>query len=183
MKHIATVALMLNLGVASVYAQEKPVKMVISGTAAPSTINLQTGTGTTEYSLAGNGTLGPFILRAVSAGTASPQESSTCPSPKLYIPTIAGEAVFRFQDGSLLKLNLTGGDDCIDLAAREAHCTRIFQITGGTGRFEDASGGTVTLTETLVPVVPNKPFFSVTGEVTGAISGVAGEEEGQEEQQ
>src|SRR2546425_10795469 len=41
MKHIATVALMLNLGVAGVYAQQKPVKMTFSGTAAPSTINLQ----------------------------------------------------------------------------------------------------------------------------------------------
>jgi len=132
MKHIATVALMLNLGVASVYAQEKPVKMVISGTAAPSTINLQTGTGTTEYSLAGNGTLGPFTLRAVSGGTASPQESSTCPSPKLYFPTIAGGGVFRFRDGSLLKVHLTEGSDCIDLAAQEALCIRTFQVTGGT---------------------------------------------------
>ena len=41
MKHIATVALMLNLGVAGVYAQQRPVKMTFSGTAAPSTINLQ----------------------------------------------------------------------------------------------------------------------------------------------
>ena len=32
MKHIATVALMLNLGVAGVYAQQRPVKMTFSGT-------------------------------------------------------------------------------------------------------------------------------------------------------
>ena len=41
MKHIATMALMLNLGVAGVYAQQRSVKMVFSGTAAASTINLQ----------------------------------------------------------------------------------------------------------------------------------------------
>ena len=41
MKHIATMALMFNLAVASVYAQQNPVKMVFSGTAAASTINLQ----------------------------------------------------------------------------------------------------------------------------------------------
>jgi hypothetical protein len=41
MKHIATVALMLHLGVAGVYAQQKPVTLTFSGTAAPSTINLQ----------------------------------------------------------------------------------------------------------------------------------------------
>ena len=32
MKYIAAIALMLNLGVASVYAQQHPVKMVFSGT-------------------------------------------------------------------------------------------------------------------------------------------------------
>ena len=40
MKHIATVALMLNLGVAGVFAQQKPVKMTFSGTFVPTTINL-----------------------------------------------------------------------------------------------------------------------------------------------
>ena len=41
MKHIATVALMLNLGVAGVYAQQKPVNMTFSGTVEHSTINLK----------------------------------------------------------------------------------------------------------------------------------------------
>ena len=31
MKHIATVALMLNLGVAGMYAQQRPVTMTFSG--------------------------------------------------------------------------------------------------------------------------------------------------------
>ena len=64
MKHIATVALMLNLGVAGVYAQQRPVKMTFSGTAAASTINLQhPDTSTVEENVAGNGTLGPFTFR------------------------------------------------------------------------------------------------------------------------
>ena len=50
----ATVALMLNLGRASVYAQQIPVNMAFSGTAAPSTINLGTGGPTSEYNLSGN---------------------------------------------------------------------------------------------------------------------------------
>ena len=41
MKHLATLALMLNLGAAGVYAQDKPVKMAFSGTEAASAINLQ----------------------------------------------------------------------------------------------------------------------------------------------
>ncbi len=78
MKHIATVALMLNLGVAGVYAQQKPVKMTASGTIAATTINLQPNTNTDEQNLAGNGTLGPFTFRELHADPASPQPSSTC---------------------------------------------------------------------------------------------------------
>jgi len=55
-----------------------------------------------------------------------------------------------------------------------------FQITGGTGRFKNASGS-ITLTETVAPVladVSNNPvFFAATGEFTGTISGVAMDEE------
>jgi len=169
MKHLATAALMLSLGVAGIDAQ--PLNMTLSGTAAPSTINLGTGTPTSEYRLEGNGAPGSFNLRVVSAGAASPQPSSTCLG--IYIPVLAGEGVFRFQDGSLLKVNLTAGSDCINLAVGEAHCIRIFQVLGGTGRFKNASGNDVTLTMTLAPVVPGKPvFFTVVGAITGTISGV-----------
>ena len=41
MKHITTVALMLNLGVAGVYAQQIPVKMTFSGTGGASAIDLK----------------------------------------------------------------------------------------------------------------------------------------------
>ncbi len=67
MKHIATVALMLNLGVAGVYAQHKPVKMTFSGTLEASTLSLQPGTNTDAEDLAGNGTLGPFTFRELHA--------------------------------------------------------------------------------------------------------------------
>jgi len=69
--------------------------------------------------------------------------------------------------------------DCIDFAALQARCTMTFQITGGTGRFKDASG-MVTLTETVVPVLAdasnNPVFFAATGEFTGTVSGVAMED-------
>ena len=42
-KHIATVALTLNLGVTGIYAQQTPVNMSFSGTAEPSVINLGSG--------------------------------------------------------------------------------------------------------------------------------------------
>jgi hypothetical protein len=178
MKQIATIALMLNLGVASVYAQQRPVNMVFSGTSSASTINLQQpNTTNDEDNFAGSGTLGAFTLRSVRAITASPQPSSTCSGPnQLYFSEVAGGGVFRFQDGSLLNVKLTQGSDCIDLAAQQAHCTVTFQITGGTGRFQNASG-VLTFTETVAPVLAdafnNPVFFAATGEFTGTVSGVA----------
>ena len=183
MKHLATVALMLNLGVAGVYAHERPVKMTFSGTSAPSAINLQQpDTSNDEDNFAGNGTLGSFTVRNVRAISNSPTTPpSTCSGPNLYYFTeSAGGGVFRFQDGSLLNVNLTQGDDCIDIVTNEAHCTVTFQITGGTGRFKKASG-TLTFTETVVTVLSdasgNPVFFAATGHYEGTILGVAGEED------
>jgi hypothetical protein len=179
MKHIATLALMLNLGVASLYAQ--PVKMVFSGTSAASTVNLQQpDTSNDEDNFSGTGTLGLFAFRNVRAIANSPTPSSTCSGPNLlHFADPAGAGVFRFQDGSLLKVSLTQGGDCIDLAADEGHCTLTLKIIGGTGRFANASG-TLTFTETSVPVLTdalnNPVFFAATGEFTGTVSGVSGEQ-------
>lgn len=188
MKHVSTMALMLTLGVASIYAQQHPVKMVFSGTAASSTVNLQQpNTTNDEENYAGYGTLGQFTFRNVRAITASPQPSITCSGPnKIYLSSDTGAGVFRFQDGTLLTVNLTQGGDCIDLAVQEAHCTLTFQITGGTGRFKDASG-VITLTETVVPVLADAlhtpVFFAAAGEFTGTVSGVAKVMASQEVQQ
>jgi hypothetical protein len=181
MKHIATMALMLNLSVASVYAQQHPVKMVFSGTSAASTVNLQQpDTSNDEDNFNGKGTLGSFAFRNVRAIANSPTPSSTCSGPNLlHFADPAGAGVFRFQDGSLLKVSLTQGGDCIDLAADEGHCTLTLKIIGGTGRFANASG-TLTFTETSVPVLTdalnNPVFFAATGEFTGTVSGVSGEQ-------
>jgi len=186
MKHIATMALMLNLAIASLYAQQTPVIMTFSGTAAATTINLGTNTPTTEYNLSGNGMFGQFTFRMVSAGGSSPQQSSACPSPKLYFLEIAGGGVFRFEDGSLLNVHLTGGDDCIDLSTGQARCTRMFQITGGTGRFRGASGAlTLTMTDAIALADPNMNpvLITATGQITGPISGVTMGQGPQGEQQ
>jgi hypothetical protein len=179
MNYIATAALMLSFGVAGGYAQQLRANMTLSGTAANSTVDLGTGAPVSEYNLAGNGALGSFTLRLVSSGTPAPQPSSTCSGAnKLYFPITTGAGVFRFQDGSLLMAGVTGGSDCIDMTAGHATCIRIFQITGGTGRFVDASSNNLTLTMTVVPVLANNPvFFSVTGGITGTASRVAAEEQ------
>jgi hypothetical protein len=181
-------ALMLNLGVASVYAQQYAVRMVFSGNGAHSPINLQRpNTNTGEENVAGNGNLGQFTFRNVRATAVAPQPSSTCSGPaRFFFPSVAGAGIFRFQDGSVLTVNLTDGGDCIDLAAQEGHCTLTLQITGGTGPFKEASG-VLTYTTTALPVladaVNNPVFFTEAGELRGTISGVAREEEGRDERQ
>jgi hypothetical protein len=188
MKHIATVALMLNLGVAGVYAQQRPVKMTFSGNLGTTTTSLAPNTNTDEQNLAGNGTLGPFTFRELHADPASPPSPppSTCSGPThLYFPTVAGGGVFRFQDGSLLTVGVTAGSSiCIDFMAGVAHLTTNYQITGGTGRFKGASGA-ITLTAILTPALFNASGGVVlatdTGEIQGTVSGAAIGEDGQDE--
>ena len=187
MKHRTMIALMMILVCAGAYAQQAPIKikMTFSGNAGAGPIELnQPNAKTSEENLAGNGTLGSYTFRNISAETATPQPSSTCSGPMLlYFTRVAGAGVFQFQDGSLLRVNLTHGEDCVDLVAQAGHCTMTFQITGGTGRFKDASG-TLVLTETVVPVLAdasnNPVFFAATGEFTGTVSGVAAEAERQD---
>jgi hypothetical protein len=190
MQITATLTLMLTLGATGIYAHEKPVKMTFSGTSANTVIDLQQpNTSNDEDNFAGKGTLGSFTVRLLRAIDNSPSSSSSCSgSNYLYLMEPAGGGVFRFGDGSLLYVNLEEGHDCINLAANNAYCTLTFKITGGTGRFKDASG-ILTMTELVLPVLnalnnPNNPvLFAAAGEFTGTISGVAREDEGQDEQQ
>ena len=184
MKHIAAVALMLNLGVAGIYAQQNHLNMTFSGTVVPSTINLQPGTNSDEVNLAGSGSQGQFTYRELHADTATPQSSSTCSGPThLFFATVAGGGVFRFQDGSLLTVTIAGGTLCIDFTANAAHLTETYKITGGTGRFKGASG-TLTSTSTWTPVVldaaGNPQLLTSTGEFDGMVFGVAKGDEGQD---
>lgn len=191
MKHIATMALLLNLGVAGVYAQQKPVNMRFSGSNVATTINLQNGTVTDEEILAGTGTLGPFTYRELHADTLSspPQPPSTCSGPtQVYFLTVTGAGVIRFQDGSLLTVQLTDGtgSGCVDLTAGLAHLTGTYQITGGTGRFKSASG-TLTRTSTITPILFDASgaptLLTNTGKFEGTVFGVAEEEERHDERQ
>jgi hypothetical protein len=166
----------LTLGVAAASAQQS-VKMKFSGTAANSVMNLQQpNTSDDEDNFAGTGTLGSFTLRNIRAISNSPTSSSTCSGPNnLYFTETAGAGIFRFEDGSLLYVQLTEGGDCIDLVTNEAQCALSFEISGGTGRFKNASG-TLLFTETVVTVISdalhNPVYFAATGEFTGAVSGV-----------
>src|SRR5215469_6598744 len=167
-----TVALMVNLGVASAYAQDLPVMLSFSGTSVPSMITIQPGAFTSAYNLSGTGTLGAFTFTNLEANSPPPGPCPSTDHPYL------GAGVFRFHDGSLLMVSITQGSDCLNFTPTGpvAHCTRTFQITGGSGRFKGASG-TIALTETVLPVLfdaSNNPiYFAAAGEMTGTVSGVA----------
>jgi len=169
MKHIATVALMLSLGVTGAFAQERPIKMSYSGSNVATTINLRPGTVTDETQLAGTGTLGAFTFRELHADGLAPQPV-VCAGPSFGV--LAGAGVFRFQDGSLLIVTVTDGSGCINLAERNAALTVNYEITGGTGRFTNASGN-LTMTATLVVILRNAskdPALLInTGEFEGTL--------------
>jgi hypothetical protein len=119
----------------------------------------------------------------IRASLTSPQVSGTCSG--LYFPNVAGAGQLRFQDGSLLKVTLTEGGDCIDPVHMMARCTLTFKITGGTGRFKNASG-VLTYDETALPLLAdalsNPVLASERGEITGTISGLAMEDNQQGDQ-
>lgn len=177
-----TIGLMLLVGVQASYAQN-PVKMKYSGSNVATTINLQDGTVTDEELLAGHGALGAFTYRELHADTNDPQASSTC-STGPYFPVVTGAGVFRFQDGSLMTVNVTGGGICVDLATLLGHLTEKYEITGGTRRFQHATG-TLALVGTLNAVLSdasgNPKLLTNTGEFEGTVLGVASPEEGQDE--
>jgi hypothetical protein len=184
MKHIVIVALMLNLGVAAAYAQEKHVKMTFSGSMVATTINLAPDTITDEEQLEGNGTLGRFTFRKLRTDAVTPQPTSGCSGPtQANIPVVMGGGVLRFSDGSLLTVTTVQGALCIDFMAQVAQLNETHQITGGTGRFKNASG-TLTLTSTVTPVLASSPTFVAlltnSGKLEGTIQGLRAEEDAQD---
>jgi hypothetical protein len=145
MKHISILVLALTLGAASVQAREQPVQMTYSGSGAylAPPINLVPGGNSplSDLTVAGDGSLGPFTLHEVAATTATPT-SAGCAAPDMSaaFAFVKAAGIFRFQDGSLLTYELKAGTSCIDFTKGFASSTITEQITGGTGRFKNASG-------------------------------------------
>jgi hypothetical protein len=148
MKHLTTAALMLSLGIASPYAQQAAeehsrdgrVGMKFSGSTMSTTLALAPNTLNHESHVAGSSSLGPFTYRGLWADDPASQSPGSCGSgfgPNFRV--VAGGGVFRFEDGSLLTVQLTEGTACIDIADPAHPVGRQFetyQITGGTGRFK-----------------------------------------------
>ena len=161
----------LGVGPGAQADESRSVRMTYSGTncndnqPAPNTV-------TDETHLIGNGSLGAFTFRELADG-ASPQPPVGCSGPNFAV--VAGAGVFTFEDGSLLVVTVADGSACIDLAAGNAAITVNYQISGGTGRFREASGE-LRMSGTLMVVLldaSNAPvLLTNTGRIKGTIFGV-----------
>jgi hypothetical protein len=135
--------------------QAQPTRMTFSGSMVPTSIDVQPDTITDEELLAGNGTFGPFTFRKLRTDETSAAFFGSCGSgvgPSIRV--VAGGGVFRFEDGSLLTVTITEGVLCVDVDHGVGHLAETYQITGGTGRFEGATGA-LRSTGTLSAVVFN----------------------------
>jgi hypothetical protein len=80
------------------YAEQRPIKMKVSGTLATSAISLAPDTNTDEQNLAGNGPLGAFTFRELHADPVTPQTPALAPAPITSIfPTWPEGAYFALR--------------------------------------------------------------------------------------
>lgn len=84
-----------------------------------------------------------------------------------------------------MTVNITGGRICID-ANQIGHLAEKYQITGGTGRFKNASGD-LSLKGTLNVILSDASglprLLTNTGEFDGSVIGVAERQEAQGQKQ
>ena len=183
MKRMLTIVLMLLFGVAAGYAQDSSVKMQSSGPELVTAFNVQVNTTTCEEKLAGSGSLGHFTYRGLRVDSNNFTVTDACPNG--YLQVTGGEGIFRFSDGSLMSVNITGGSICID-ANQLGHLTETYQVSSGTGRFQKATGDlshTATLNVVLSDASGNPLLLTHAGEFDGTIIGVAASQGAQSQQQ
>ncbi len=170
-----TTVFVLGSGPGAQADEHRSVKMTYSGTNVATTINLWPNTVTDETHLIGYGSLGAFTFRELHADGASPQPPPDCLGPNFAV--VAGAGVFTFEDGSLLVVTVADGSGCVHLDATPPHSalTVNYQVTGGSGRFREASGE-LTMSGTLMVVLRNAAnapaLLTNTGRIKGTVFGV-----------
>lgn len=173
MRHMLTVVLMLLFGVGAGYAQKNPVKMQSFGPELVTAFNVQGNTTTCEEKLTGSGSLGQFTYRGLRADSNNFTITDACPNG--LDPVMGGTGMFRFSDGSLMSVSITGGSICVD-AHQVGHLTETYEVTSGTGRFQHAAGElshTATLNAVLSDASGYPLLLTHTGTFDGTIIGVA----------
>jgi hypothetical protein len=153
MHHLTTVALMLNIGVASLYAQQRPVSIISA--AAQTQLPIK---GTFQGQDA-HDTLPPgattVLIHTTATGSASHMGRFSLIreiTGNLTNFTAVGSAQWIAANGDIIYTTIAGQAELSDLPGGFLKVTEIHTITGGTGRFTGAQGSfTVELFHKLEP--------------------------------
>jgi hypothetical protein len=175
-------AVLAVFGAAASHAQQNPVNMKASGSERTVPFNVNGSTFGGEEALNGGGSLGQFTYLGLRADSNNVTTTDACPDGD--IPVIGGAGIFRFSDGSLMSANITGGEICID-ANGIGHLIDTYHVTGGTGRFQKATGElrhTATLNVILSDDSGLPLLLTNTGKFSGTITGVAEDQKAQSQQ-
>jgi hypothetical protein len=164
MKRLLTFALVFTSSAARIHADDSrqlTIQMTFSGSGTylarpvnliPNMPGVANGP-VVDLITAGDGSLGRFTLHDVSATTANPTGFGCAGPNSIAFTFVAAGGVYRFEDGSLLTTRLKAGTVCINLTTASAADTVTEEITGGTGRFKNASGTLTTTTTSDHPVL------------------------------
>lgn len=149
----------------------RSIQWNLSGSFIKSAIDLNLDGLTGNLVMVGSkGSLGDADLQGYVEGVfVAP--TGACPGGQLETGLVEGKTVQRFGNGDLLKMTLTDGPGCLDLATFDFHVTYHAKVIGGTGRFSGATGD-VTLTMTIGALVirPGEiAFGTAVGEADGTI--------------
>lgn len=126
-------------------------------------------TGSALIRVKAKGSPGPCEINFFGGQSETVFPSDCCDGggPCLLILITENPLVFTFNDLSLL-FTTGSGVFCIDLLTGRGTGTIDLTFTGGTGRFEGATGEAVLVAET-VPVSSNGAFSAETGTIVGTI--------------
>ena len=143
------VLFLLSVSISSVTAGSKNVNWQVAGSIANYVMVFDTNTNQLipHYliSLSAKGAPGVAELTLMGFGVPvdPPSDPPKCSEGEMEIRTVKGDMVARFRDLSLLFASVDGDNPgylCIDTMAGRSTFESNMKITGGTGRFEGASG-------------------------------------------
>lgn len=170
----------LAVAVGSVEARDKQFHASFVGTDINKDDLSFTGTPAAYLTVVGKSTLGPYTAQLV---VEAPPDGQTCPLPGgssgvelVFVGEVAVLSFAEREEQLFLRLSPSvTSHACFDLTAGVATGQTTFDVTGGTGRFEEATGTIVKTWKaiTLAPLAspPGKGYFdSFTGTFDGTIN-------------
>jgi hypothetical protein len=144
-----------------------------SGSFVDSTIDTNSDGATAVFGQSnGKSTLGPMAHHFVSESAALPLAVNiSCPEGTLEFPLVRARSIRRFATGDMFFTESVSGASCVDPTAGTFTSHVRVNITGGTGRFAEATGSLdLKATGTFLVIDPAfRLFAAFAGEGSGTI--------------